>query len=415
MNKMLTVTVNALIWDKHASATGIGSLMVCLLGGTLYQQPPKRDSQVYHKVAQSQPSDEASLRLLRVKACCIFSLLVVLAYLVSNWVDELRDWVDELRDRHSLQLENGTALDALVVAASADCTTMASARSLLLFGRPHVGTVYLIMPAVELVKCEQKTQDEARLHCLNERVALNMTGPQVHRVLSNKGAAWAAAGMQHRSFWYYQQLIKLLAHRALAPSLSSTFVIWDSDQILVRPLFFLKPSSFFSEARLLLRVGVGGHNMPEYCPAVKEMLHGVHCVATDGMVTHSMVVQTQVLEDLLHQMCGADDDPHNSSVCAETILKRIPQDADPNLSLSEYTLYLSWALARYPENHAVASATSFLRIETKSFNKHSSCKEEQDQLWWSHVLWLRLNIKSVILEARSKAERKHAFLRPDEG
>ena len=44
MNKMLTVTVNVLIWDKHASAAGIGALCVCLLGGSLYQQAPLKES-----------------------------------------------------------------------------------------------------------------------------------------------------------------------------------------------------------------------------------------------------------------------------------------------------------------------------------------------------------------------------------
>jgi hypothetical protein len=44
MNKMLTVTVNVLIWDKHASASGIGALCVCLLGGSLYQQAPLKES-----------------------------------------------------------------------------------------------------------------------------------------------------------------------------------------------------------------------------------------------------------------------------------------------------------------------------------------------------------------------------------
>ena len=44
MNKMLTVTVNVLIWDKHASPTGILSLCLCLLGGTLYQQAPLRSA-----------------------------------------------------------------------------------------------------------------------------------------------------------------------------------------------------------------------------------------------------------------------------------------------------------------------------------------------------------------------------------
>lgn len=41
MNKMLTVTVNVLIWDKHATSSGIASLIVCLIGGSLYQQAPR--------------------------------------------------------------------------------------------------------------------------------------------------------------------------------------------------------------------------------------------------------------------------------------------------------------------------------------------------------------------------------------
>ena len=40
MNKMLTVTVNVMIWDKHASNAGIGALCLCLIGGSLYQQAP---------------------------------------------------------------------------------------------------------------------------------------------------------------------------------------------------------------------------------------------------------------------------------------------------------------------------------------------------------------------------------------
>jgi len=44
MNKMLTVTANVLIWDKHASSSGIGALCLCLAGGSLYQQSPLRSS-----------------------------------------------------------------------------------------------------------------------------------------------------------------------------------------------------------------------------------------------------------------------------------------------------------------------------------------------------------------------------------
>ena len=42
LNKLLTVLVNSLIWDKHAPPLGIAALCVCLGGGALYQQAPLR-------------------------------------------------------------------------------------------------------------------------------------------------------------------------------------------------------------------------------------------------------------------------------------------------------------------------------------------------------------------------------------
>ena len=51
MNKMLTISVNVLIWDKHASTAGLASLGCCLLGGSLYQQAPLR-TEAAHDVAE---------------------------------------------------------------------------------------------------------------------------------------------------------------------------------------------------------------------------------------------------------------------------------------------------------------------------------------------------------------------------
>lgn len=42
MNKCLTVLVNLLIWDNHASLKGIASLGLCLVGGGLYRQAPMK-------------------------------------------------------------------------------------------------------------------------------------------------------------------------------------------------------------------------------------------------------------------------------------------------------------------------------------------------------------------------------------
>lgn len=40
--KVLTILVNAVLWDQHANATGTAALLLCLAMGALYQQPPMR-------------------------------------------------------------------------------------------------------------------------------------------------------------------------------------------------------------------------------------------------------------------------------------------------------------------------------------------------------------------------------------
>lgn len=42
INKCLTVLINFFIWDQHAAPGGILSLLLCLVGGTMYRQAPLR-------------------------------------------------------------------------------------------------------------------------------------------------------------------------------------------------------------------------------------------------------------------------------------------------------------------------------------------------------------------------------------
>jgi GDP-mannose transporter len=42
LNKCITVLVNLMIWDQHASAVGIACLFLCLIGGAFYEQAPMR-------------------------------------------------------------------------------------------------------------------------------------------------------------------------------------------------------------------------------------------------------------------------------------------------------------------------------------------------------------------------------------
>eukprot|EP00939_MAST-03C_sp_MAST-3C-sp1_P001387 g1387.t1 len=57
-NKVVTVLINLLIWDKHASVVGICSLSLCLVGAYLYAPPPPRKQADVGPVKASERSVE---------------------------------------------------------------------------------------------------------------------------------------------------------------------------------------------------------------------------------------------------------------------------------------------------------------------------------------------------------------------
>ncbi|KAG0466993.1 hypothetical protein HPP92_018573 [Vanilla planifolia] len=59
VNKFLTVAINVLIWDKHASAFGLAGLLLTLVGGVLYQQSVARrtDPSLQHDSDADKPAD----------------------------------------------------------------------------------------------------------------------------------------------------------------------------------------------------------------------------------------------------------------------------------------------------------------------------------------------------------------------
>ena len=71
VNKLLTVVINLLIWDKHASLVGTIGLLICMSGGVLYQQsttkpkapkiePKEENDEEGQKLLQMQPGHESS-------------------------------------------------------------------------------------------------------------------------------------------------------------------------------------------------------------------------------------------------------------------------------------------------------------------------------------------------------------------
>ena len=74
INKCLTVMINLVIWDQHAAMGGIFSLMICLVGGAIYQQAPMRgekenkgQSKTESTATTTEAADEELANLVEVK------------------------------------------------------------------------------------------------------------------------------------------------------------------------------------------------------------------------------------------------------------------------------------------------------------------------------------------------------------
>ncbi|CAF2162764.1 GDP-mannose transporter GONST3-like [Brassica napus] len=50
VNKLLTVAINLVIWDKHSSFIGTLGLLICMFGGVMYQQSTRKKLKGVHKV-----------------------------------------------------------------------------------------------------------------------------------------------------------------------------------------------------------------------------------------------------------------------------------------------------------------------------------------------------------------------------
>lgn len=63
VNKLLTVVINLIIWDKHSTFVGTVGLLICMIGGVLYQQSTSNKP----KQVQAQETDEERLKLLELQ------------------------------------------------------------------------------------------------------------------------------------------------------------------------------------------------------------------------------------------------------------------------------------------------------------------------------------------------------------
>lgn len=66
VNKLLTVVINLVIWDRHSTLTGTVGLLICMIGGIMYQQSTSKPKAV-PEVKTEQP-DEEQQKLLEMQS-----------------------------------------------------------------------------------------------------------------------------------------------------------------------------------------------------------------------------------------------------------------------------------------------------------------------------------------------------------
>ncbi|KAL7108517.1 hypothetical protein ACP275_06G117600 [Erythranthe tilingii] len=67
VNKLLTVVINLIIWDKHSTLVGTLGLLICMGGGVLYQQSTSNKPKPAKEVV-AQESDEEKQKLLELQS-----------------------------------------------------------------------------------------------------------------------------------------------------------------------------------------------------------------------------------------------------------------------------------------------------------------------------------------------------------
>jgi len=65
VNKLLTVVINLVIWDKHSTWVGTVGLLICMLGGIMYQQSTSKPKAA--KQASAQENEEEQQKLLEMQ------------------------------------------------------------------------------------------------------------------------------------------------------------------------------------------------------------------------------------------------------------------------------------------------------------------------------------------------------------
>lgn len=173
-----------------------------------------------------------------------------------------------------------------------------------------------------------------------------------------------------RAGWYFQQFLKIAI--AKHPEISTHYLIWDSDSIMLNHLdFFHSDGTYVNPAK---------ENHTPYFDFIKRVLD-IDKQVDYSFISEHFMVKTAYMKELLEQFNTSA--PKNSSWC-QYILTQIPVD-DLNASgFSEYETYGNFTVARHPTYlksrilHSTRNAVNYYGLTPSTSDIYSLMQQQYD-------------------------------------
>lgn len=182
----------------------------------------------------------------------------------------------------------------------------------------------------------------------------------------------AHVGMIKRRGWYLQQLLKLYAGFVI-PGILQRWLIIDADT------FFLKPTEFVKDDKMLLNVGT--EYSPHYFIQIEKLLPGVKRVDPSlGGITHHMIFDAKYVRDMFNRVETIHKKPF-----WRAFLDTIDPTEYEKSGASEYELYFNFMLIY----HSDAIILRKLNWENTFFVDTTLDRDYISAHEWMHQMFLQ--------------------------
>jgi hypothetical protein len=232
--------------------------------------------------------------------------------------------------------------DVFMTFRELNCQTKASILSVLKFVRPAPAMIHVVIKEENHCPALEKLVP-GKVTCYNENTVI--PGVNYETIVN----AFKVRGANNETVsWFFQQFIKL--GFALFNDISPNFLVWDADNILIRPY---SPVDESGRVRLLY----GGNN-PEtrtmnYVWGYKEMVNATMLQSPDrsSYVVHQALFNKNFVYELLNRMGGQDCENISAKTCAQE-MKWVWRTIDVlkgEKHFSEYAYYISYVMSFHKE------------------------------------------------------------------